>query len=133
MKKNAEYYYLEKGFNCAETTLRLANDYYNLDISDDDLKLVAGFGGGFGCKLTCGNLCADMAVLSKLFVKEKAHENPEFGKLCKSFVYEYKKLFGGTTCLYIKKKMSTPETRCLKVVEDNFELLKDFVKRHEAK
>ena len=47
-------YYLDKDYNCAETTLRLINDKYDLGLAEEDYKLVSGFGGGFGCGITCG-------------------------------------------------------------------------------
>ena len=130
MKKNAKDYYIVENYNCAETTLRLANEYYKLNITEDDLKLVAGFGGGFGCGMTCGNLCADIAVLSKIYVEKKAHEGKTIGRLCKMFVSEFKKKFNGTSCAYIKKRVAVDQNRCLSAVEENFELLKDFISRN---
>lgn len=130
MSENINSYYLEKDYNCAETTLRLANDYYKLNLTEDDLKLVAGFGGGFGSGLTCGDLCADMVVLSKILVKDRAHEDPSFKELCKKFVREFKSRFGGTTCRYLKKKNYVPGVRCLKNVDDNFEFLKEFISKN---
>lgn len=130
MINKTKKYYIEDNFNCSETTLRLANDYYHLNITEDDLKLISGFGGGFGCGMVCGNLCADIAVISKIFVKEKAHESSTLKQLCKAFVSEFRKKFGGTSCAYIKKRVAVDQNRCLKAVEENFELLKDFISRN---
>ena len=131
MKKELDNLYLKNDFNCAESTLRAANQDYNLNLKVEDLKLSAGFGGGMGCGLTCGLLAADIMVLSMVFVKSRAHEDPAFKTLCKDFVSEFRKQFGGTTCLYIKKKCANPSTRCLSAVEANYTLLQQFIKSHK--
>lgn len=123
--------YLSKNYNCAEATLRQANKDFNLDLKEEDLVLSAGFGGGMGCGLTCGLLSADIMVLSKVFVKGKAHEVADFRNLCKTFVSAFRKKFGGTTCLYIKKKEAKPDIRCLNPVDSNYELLKQFIKENK--
>lgn len=130
MKKTIYDYYITEDFNCAEATLRAADDYFNLNMTDEDMKLVSGFGGGMGCGLACGCLTADIAVLSKLFVKERAHESDRIKKLCALFVSEFEKRFKDINCNELKKACSEPETRCLKLIESNFDLLKEFVKNN---
>ncbi len=128
MTKTIKDYYINENFNCAEATIRAANDFYELKMSDEEMKLIAGFGGGMGCGLVCGCLTADIAVLSKLFVKEKAHESDRIKKLCSLFISEFEKKFGNLNCSELKTTCSEPETRCLKLIESNFELLKEFIK-----
>ena len=45
------------------------------------MKMLAGFGSGMYSGKTCGALIGCVAVLSKLFIKEKAHDQlSEFRK-----------------------------------------------------
>ena len=39
------------------------NDVYQLGLSQEDTKLVAGFGGGMGVGGTCGALAGSLAVI----------------------------------------------------------------------
>ena len=72
MRDMVENYYLEKDYNCAETTLHIINDTYHLGLSDEDFKLVGAYGGGFGCGITCGALAGAMAALGKLTICQRA-------------------------------------------------------------
>ena len=53
-KEAAMYYYNTFDMNCAEAILHGANDVLNLDLKDEDYKLLGAFGAGCGC----GSLCA---------------------------------------------------------------------------
>lgn len=39
-------YYLDGNYNCAETILRAANDYYGLELHDRDMIMVGAYGAG---------------------------------------------------------------------------------------
>ncbi len=66
LKEKAHYYYGTLGKNCAEGLLLAASDIYNLGLTENEILLFAGFGGGMGCKSTCGALSGAIGVLSKL-------------------------------------------------------------------
>ena len=68
------YYYKKKKYNCSETIIHAANDVYSLNLGKDSMKMLAGFGSGLYSGKTCGALIGCVAVLSKLFIKEKAHD-----------------------------------------------------------
>ncbi len=67
LKEKAAYYYGELGKNCAEGLLLAANDVYHLNLTQDEILLFAGFGGGMGCGSTCGSLSGAIGVLSRLY------------------------------------------------------------------
>ena len=127
LKDNARKYYLEQDYNCAESTIRLANDFYGLDLDEDSMKMVAGFGGGLGCEKTCGALCASIAVLGKLLVKERAHTAKGFSAKCGDYVDHFLKILGSTECNVLKEKYKTDAERCLKTVELNADLLEAYL------
>ena len=45
LEENVKKYY-QSGYNCSETLLHACNETYQLDISEEDMKMMAGFGGG---------------------------------------------------------------------------------------
>ena len=45
LEENVKKYY-QSGYNCSETLLHACNETYQLDISEEDMKIMAGFGGG---------------------------------------------------------------------------------------
>ena len=57
-------YYFDQNYNCAETLLRAANEYYGLHLHDRDMILVGAYGAGIQCGNTCGAVLAAAAVLS---------------------------------------------------------------------
>ena len=64
--------YYTSGYNCSETLIRAANEYYHLDLHDEDMKMIAGFGGGMFVGSTCGALVGSVAALSKNGHKDKS-------------------------------------------------------------
>ena len=65
-------YYFEQNYNCAETILRAANEYYDLKLHDRDMILVGAYGAGIQSGNTCGAVLSAAAVLSMKYVEAKA-------------------------------------------------------------
>ena len=120
--------YLKENHNCAETILKLANTEYNLGITEDDIKLMSGFGGGIGAGSTCGALIGAVAVLGKMFVETKDHETEGFRELCGEFFEKFKRELGGTDCDILKPKYKkNEETKCITTIEKTAKILEDFL------
>lgn len=133
MKNKVQEYYIEKDFNCAETTLRLANARFDLGMTENETKMIGGFGGGMGCENVCGALCGGIAAISKLMIEERAHALEGFGALCAEYVNRFEKEFGSTCCAKIKEKNFVEGTRCKVTVEKNAEILEAYLEELKAK
>lgn len=60
-------FFIDKDLNCAETVLVAANEVHELNLSNDALRLSAGFGGGVGgMEMLCGALNGGVMALSRL-------------------------------------------------------------------
>jgi hypothetical protein len=46
LKDIFEKYYYDQNYNCAETMIRAANEYYDLKLHDRDMIMLGGYGGG---------------------------------------------------------------------------------------
>lgn len=128
LKEKAHYYYGTLGKNCAEGILLAASDIYNLGLTENEILLFAGFGGGMGCKSTCGALSGAIGVLSKLF-----GDREDFRALCGDFVTEFEKALGSLDCAPLEEKYRTEETRCVTAVEMTAEVLEKFIDKLNGK
>lgn len=126
-EKLAEKYFLEKDFNCAESTLRIACERLNFDLDENALKLVSGYGGGFGCGKTCGALCGAISAISEKTVAERAHVTANFKNICSEFVNRFEKEFGSCDCAQIKPLYFVEGKRCVSVVAKTSEMLDSYL------
>lgn len=123
LEKIAKKYYHEKSYNCAESILLAANEYYHLNLKDNDFQLVTAFGGGLGCGRICGALTGGLAALGKIFIVEKEimHE------LSTEFISNFEKKLETSVCTDLKEKYRSEEFHCLKTVELAANVLEDFI------
>ena len=127
----AREYFIDKDYNCAESTLRLANDRYELGLTDDEMKLVAACGGGFSSGLNCGVLCACAAAISKKLVETKSHDCEALKPTMIEFVERFREVCGGTDCSVLKPMHVKEGQRCLEMVELGEKVLAEFMEKLE--
>lgn len=133
LREKTKYYYIEKNMNCAESLLCGANDEYNLGLVAEDVKLIAGFGGGIGCGNTCGALAGSVATIGKLLIGSDAHNSPSVRDTCAKLVSEFETKLGSTMCDDLGKKYKRDDgTRCLLTVELASDILDEIVGEFRA-
>ena len=120
-------YYLEQDYNCAETVVKAANEEYNLGLTDSAVRLVSGYGKGFGACETCGALCGAMAVLSVMCVQTRAHETENFSDICSGYLSAFKAKLGSDNCQQLQDKYRNEQVRCLKTIELAAQALEDYL------
>ncbi|MGN1031773.1 MAG: C-GCAxxG-C-C family (seleno)protein [Butyricicoccaceae bacterium] len=126
LKEKATEFY-KRGYNCAETVVRAANEVYGLGLSDSEMKLMAGFGAGMGCGQVCGALSGAIAAISAKLVETKAHDCPELGKTCTDMVRGFKLRLKDTQCKNLKAMYFNQENRCLKTVLEACDALEEIM------
>ncbi len=122
LKNACLHYYLDEKKNCAVSILLGSNDYYSLNLSDDDYKLLIGFGGGIGCGYICGCLAGSIAVLGKFFSNRQ-----DFRPLCATFVKLFENELGSKDCSNIMKTCFDKNRRCAMAVEKTADLLEKYI------
>ena len=126
LEQLCEHYYFDENYNCAEALLHAANDFYQLEITEADLLMMAGFGKGIFSGQTCGALVAATAALSKLLVKKKAHEELDtIRPACQLLVRNFRQDLDGTLCVDLHKKWNTTDRRCIRTVLAGAKALQD--------
>lgn len=115
MKTLEDYikYYYQSDYNCAETLLHAANDYYQLGIHEEDIKMMAGFGAGMYTGETCGALTGSIAAISKKMVETRAHVTPELKEKIEACIMDFQENLGGINCRDVKPINYTKEEKCL--------------------
>jgi len=117
-------YYLDKGFNCAESVLRAANDEYNLGLDEKALVTAGGFGGGMGCGSSCGALCGAIQALGAARLNGRAADCPGFRDQCAGYYRAFEEALGSSECKNVGPKFKQDDIRCYAVVEKAYELLR---------
>lgn len=133
LKDIAKKYYLENGYNCAESIIRAGNDYYHLGLHDHDMIMVAALGGGMQCGELCGAITGGACVLSSKYVEKKAHESSTITKVTVQMLKRFEKKMGARYCRDLRKKYFKKENRCLFSVEVACDVLEEVINEYNNK
>ena len=127
-------YYFDGNYNCAESLIRAANDYYQLGIEDRDMILFGGYGAGIQCGNTCGAMLAAVAVLSLRYIPAKAHESADITPVVNLFAERFQKKMGtgDLLCSRIKPLHFQEGFRCRATVAAACDLLEQVIADYDA-
>ncbi len=131
LKDIFERYYFEGNYNCAETMIRAANEYYGLGLHDRDMIMVGGYGGGMQCGNTCGAVLSCVAVLSMKYIERNAHDSKDIRPVTQLLIRKFNEKYGSTLCKDIKPQSFNPEYRCRKTIETACDILEMVLEEYE--
>ncbi|WP_297567091.1 C-GCAxxG-C-C family (seleno)protein [uncultured Faecalibaculum sp.] len=124
----AKHYYKTEGYNCAETLLHSANEYYDLGLHDHDMRTMAGFGGGMFVGSVCGALVGAQAALSAMIVEDRAHHQMEDIRPASQRLHRnFRNAYNAVECKDIKKDWHSKEEKCWRTVEQASRVLEQTV------
>lgn len=133
MLKDLATKYYKMGYNCSESTVRAGNEYYNLGLSEHDMRMMAGFGGGLFVKDLCGVLTGAVAAISCRYVATKAHDNQDEIKLVvQKMVARFEELMSSRHCGVVKDKFYTKEEKCCPTVARGAEVMEQVIAEWDA-
>ena len=120
--------YAQNDYNCAESVVLAANEYYGLNIDPRDVHLVSGFGAGMQCGDLCGGLAGAVAIIAMKYVENRAHEDrPGLRNKVTKLIRSFEAAAGSRLCKDIKPKFYTPETHCYKTIMMASEVLENTI------
>ncbi|MDO4501043.1 MAG: C-GCAxxG-C-C family (seleno)protein [Erysipelotrichaceae bacterium] len=131
LKERYEEYYFTGNYNCAECIIRAANDEYNFGLNDTAMRMMAAYGAGMQCGNTCGAVTACVAVLSLLYVEDRAHLSTDIRPVCTLFIRKVNAVYGSTLCKDIKPQTFKKEIRCQLTIEKVLACFEETVKEYE--
>jgi C_GCAxxG_C_C family probable redox protein len=129
-KKIAREYFLDCDNNCAESSFKGLMEAHGYEVSGQAARAIGVFGGGLGCGETCGALAGCAAALGNFLIEERAHASPDARGVASIFTEELKQECGSIRCEDLKPVYSTPEERCVKMVEKAVDLFEDVYRRY---
>lgn len=127
--------YIQDGFgikedlNCSEQILYGANHVYNLGLSDDCLRLSAGFGGGMAAEDACGVVTGASMVFSRVFVEERCRTSPHIREVNAEFNRRFKELLKSTNCKELKD-MYRREEGCKPIIVAGAGIIDDLLEEY---
>lgn len=124
-------YYFEQNYNCAETIIRAANEYYDLKLHDRDMIMVGAYGGGIQSGNTCGAVLSAVSVLSLKYVEAKAHESEDIRPVVQKLLRKFNDKYASILCKDIKPQSFDPEYRCKMTVEVACDILEETIREYE--
>lgn len=133
LKDIAAKYSLEQDYNCAESIIRAANEYYNLGLHERDMMMQAGFGGGIQTASTCGALLSAVSVLSLRYVETRAHESKDIQPTVFMLTKKFQEKYGSTMCRDIKPQSFRKEVRCLYTISTACDILEEILTEYTPK
>ena len=131
LKDLCEKYYFEMNYNCAETLIRAANDYYDLGLHDRDMIAFGGFGAGIQTGNTCGAILAAVSVLSMKYIEKNAHDSKDIKLVTTAFIREMNRQYGSVLCKDIKPQAFKPDVRCKATVETTCDILEMVIEEYD--
>ena len=85
---------------------------------EESMKMLSGFGSGMYTGLTCGALIGCTAVLSKLLIQTKAHDQLDtFRPIIQTCIHNFKEELHDTECRNIRKTWYDPKLHCVHTVQ----------------
>ncbi|MDO4198993.1 MAG: C-GCAxxG-C-C family (seleno)protein [Erysipelotrichaceae bacterium] len=128
MLKDLALKYAQADYNCAESVIMAANEYYSLGVELKDIRLLSGFGAGMQCGDICGGLAGAIAAVSIKYVENRAHEDkPGLRNKVTKLIRNFEEELGSRQCMYIKPKYYNPEIRCQKTIMISAEILEKTI------
>ena len=92
LKETAKKYWTEEyDLNCAECIMYAANEEYNLNLSEQTLKVMAGFGGGMATGDVCGVVTGSIGVIGIMFTEVSGHKSPIVREMTREFIKNLRK------------------------------------------
>lgn len=120
------------GYNCAEAVLRAFRDELELPLTDEQLKIASGFGGGLGhAGCVCGALSASIMVLGLLNGRTSAEQSRQpIYTAAHEFHRRFAEQFGATCCRSLNRNPFGTKDHlrtCLNITSVTADLLAEFV------
>ena len=133
LKDIADKYYFSQNYNCAETIIHAANEYYNLGLHQRDMVMLSGYGAGMQTASTCGALLSTISVLALKYVETRAHESKDLQPVTFLLTKKFKEAFSSTLCKDIKPQSFRKEIRCQNTVHKACDILEEVLAEYQPK
>lgn len=131
LKEVAKKYWAEEyDLNCAECIVYAANEEYDLNLPEEALKAVSGFGGGMATGDVCGVITGAIAVIGIMFTEVSGHKSPKVRAMTREFIKNFKEKMEFIKCIDLNRKYTDRVGRkCSLMIETGADILEDIIKK----
>jgi len=116
--------------NCSESIVFAANEYYELGLNENALKMMTGFGGGVCEKELCGVISGAVAVIG-MVLKNKTNSD---GSVVKQAVIDFKNSFKESynqiDCEYLVDNFKDEVVGCDKIIFESVSKLQEVIRKY---
>lgn len=133
LKETAKKYWTDEyDLNCAECIMYSANEEYNLNLSEQTLKVMAGFGGGMTIGDVCGVVTGAIGVIGIMFTEVSGHKSKMVRGMTNEFIKRFEEKLGYIRCADLKKEYKN-EKKCTLMIETGAEILESIILEEKRK
>lgn len=126
-----KYYSKENDLNCAESVLYAANEEYNLNLNENTLKVMAGFGGGMAVGSTCGAIAGAVATISVMYTNLRGHESPKVKELTEKLYRGVEEKLSHADCKSLKDEYFDQDKRCKDIMIASADVLEEIISNNK--
>lgn len=116
--------------NCSEAIVYSVNEYYDLGLSENGLKMASGFGGGIFEKHLCGIVSGAVCVLGIMFKGKTLDNNNLLEIAVKEFKEEFRKNYDNLECSYLLDHHYSEEQGCNLMIYKSADILKRVIDKY---
>ncbi|MFR7349323.1 C-GCAxxG-C-C family (seleno)protein [Peptoniphilus sp.] len=117
-------------YNCAEAIILAVDEEYELNLPEEVVKSVAGFGGGMGAGSTCGYLTGAISALSLIFgPEEPPYGTMDLAAICAVYVENFEKLGNSIDCV----DLIAENPPCIDLGVKSLDLLQEVIEQNKTK
>lgn len=117
-------------YSCSETVLLAANEYYNLGLDNNALKMMSAFSGGMFEGETCGIVTGGISVLGVMLTKTNKADSPEMIEAVKEFKQKFKEELQTRDCTPLKVLFEDDETGCGNLIYKGGKILEEIIVKY---
>lgn len=137
---DATRYFYKGGLNCAESTLRCLMDDKVIDVPDETIRMMSGFGGGMQLGSVCGAVVASVSAIGAAKGRMSAEETRQpCMKAVSRFLKAFQAEYGTIYCKELRATFAGNAPRhsegmyraCTVFVEKAVELVKEVLAEEE--
>lgn len=132
VKMAKKYWTEEYDLNCAECIMYAANEEYSLNLTEQTLKVMAGFGGGMATGDVCGVVTGAIGVIGIMFTEVSGHKSPKVREMTREFINNFKEKLGYIKCADLKREYKDVK-KCTLMIEISAEILENIILREIRK
>lgn len=107
-KRVHKYYWGDEDINCANTTLRILSEWFNLELHSQVIDSSIGMHGAGGYRAQCG-LVEGVLMFLGIFGRSRGFPDEKTIDLCKLFAQQFKAQFGSILCEILRPEGFKPE------------------------